>query len=70
MMDGMLVDLGDLVMVKNISLPKGTYVKLQPHSKEFLDVSNPRAMLVCWLYLCLFLFIVSYFEVLHEHIST
>jgi len=29
----------------NASLPKGSYVKLQPHSKDFLDISNPRAVL-------------------------
>ena len=25
-------------------LPKGTYVKLQPQTKNFLDISNPKAM--------------------------
>ncbi len=31
--------------VTNTSLPKGSYVKLQPVSKDFLDVHNPRAVL-------------------------
>jgi ubiquitin fusion degradation protein 1 len=34
------------VQVKNASLAKGTYMKLQPHTKDFLDISNPKAMLV------------------------
>lgn len=42
----MLLQEGDIVQVKNASLAKGTYVKLQPHTKDFLDVSNPKAMLV------------------------
>lgn len=36
---------GDIVTLTNASLPKGSYVKLQPHSTEFLDISNPRAVL-------------------------
>ncbi|XP_061368373.1 uncharacterized protein LOC133311355 isoform X2 [Gastrolobium bilobum] len=41
----MLLQEGDTVRVKNVSLPKGTYVKLQPHTKDFLDISNPKAIL-------------------------
>lgn len=43
----LLLDLAeeDLVVIKNTSLPKGTFVKLQPCSKEFLNVHNPRAVL-------------------------
>nr|DAD28228.1 TPA_asm: hypothetical protein HUJ06_029696 [Nelumbo nucifera] len=36
---------GDLVQLKNVTLPKGTYVKLQPHTKDFIEVSNPKAIL-------------------------
>jgi len=36
---------GDIVTLTNASLPKGSYVKLQPHSTDFLDISNPRAVL-------------------------
>ncbi|CAN1231234.1 Ubiquitin fusion degradation protein 1 homolog, partial [Linum grandiflorum] len=46
MMENMLLEEGDLVQMRNASLEKGTYVKLQPHSKDFLDVANPKAMLV------------------------
>lgn len=46
MMQNMLLQEGDIVRVKNANLPKGTYVKLQPHTTDFLDISNPKAMLV------------------------
>ena len=44
MMENMLLQEGDVVRLKNVTLPKGTYVKLQPHTKDFLDISNPKAM--------------------------
>ncbi|XP_021738734.1 ubiquitin fusion degradation protein 1 homolog [Chenopodium quinoa] len=45
MMENMLLQEGDIVRVKSVSLPKGTYVKLQPHTQDFLDISNPKAIL-------------------------
>lgn len=45
MMQNMLLQEGDTVHVKNATLPKGTYVKLQPHTTDFLDISNPKAIL-------------------------
>ncbi|PRQ24053.1 putative ubiquitin fusion degradation protein UFD1 [Rosa chinensis] len=45
MMENMLLQEGDIVRLKNVTLPKGTYVKLQPHTKDFLDISNPKAIL-------------------------
>uniref|UniRef100_A0A5B6ZW79 Putative Ubiquitin fusion degradation protein UFD1 n=1 Tax=Davidia involucrata TaxID=16924 RepID=A0A5B6ZW79_DAVIN len=45
MMENLLLQEGDIVRVKNATLPKGTYVKLQPHTKDFLDISNPKAIL-------------------------
>ncbi|MCL7028906.1 hypothetical protein MKW94_008571 [Papaver nudicaule] len=45
MMQNMLLQVGGTVRVKNVALPKGTYVKLQPHTKDFLDISNPKAVL-------------------------
>ncbi|GMP64021.1 hypothetical protein CsSME_00025474 [Camellia sinensis var. sinensis] len=45
MMENLLLQEGDIVRVKNMTLPKGTYVKLQPHTKDFLDISNPKAIL-------------------------
>ncbi|XP_057545315.1 uncharacterized protein LOC130824359 isoform X1 [Amaranthus tricolor] len=45
MMENMLLQEGGIVRVKNVTLPKGTYVKLQPHTQDFLDISNPKAIL-------------------------
>ncbi|KAL4188777.1 hypothetical protein AMTRI_Chr08g203760 [Amborella trichopoda] len=45
MMENMLLQEGDAVKVKNATLPKGEYVKLQPHTMDFLDISNPKAIL-------------------------
>ncbi|KAM2614349.1 hypothetical protein TB2_028984 [Malus domestica] len=45
MMQNMLLQEGDICQVKNKSLVKGTYVKLQPHTTDFLDISNPKAIL-------------------------
>ena len=53
MMQNMLLSEGDIVHIKSATLPKGTYVKLQPHTKDFLDISNPKAVWVLT-------FIVSY----------
>ena len=33
------------MQIKSVSLPKGRYVKLQPHTTDFLDISNPKAVL-------------------------
>jgi len=45
MMNNMCIKEGDLVRITNTSLPKGTYVKLQPVSSDFLSIHNPRAVL-------------------------
>ncbi|XP_042467538.1 ubiquitin recognition factor in ER-associated degradation protein 1-like [Zingiber officinale] len=45
MMENLLLKVGDTVRVRNASLPMGTYVKMQPHNKDFLDISNPKAIL-------------------------
>jgi len=46
---------GDIVKFSYTTLPKGTYVKLQPQTKDFLDISNPKAVLETTLrqYTCL-----------------
>lgn len=46
MMENLVLQEGDIVRVRNVKLPKGTYVRLQPHTKDFLDISNPKAMWV------------------------
>ncbi|CAM9308608.1 unnamed protein product [Phaeothamnion confervicola] len=45
MMQNLLLEAGSLLTVKNKSLPKATFVKFQPQSVDFLDISNPRAVL-------------------------
>ena len=35
---------GDIIVVENASLPLATFSKFQPQSKEFLDISNPKAV--------------------------
>lgn len=44
-MQHLLLQEGDIIKVVNTSLPKGSFVKLQPVSKEFLEVHNPRVVL-------------------------
>lgn len=39
------MDEGGLVAVKNVSLPKATFVKFRAQSVDFIEVSNPRALL-------------------------
>merc|ERR1719216_120248 len=45
MLCNLLLQEGDMVRVTNTSLPKGSFVKLQPVSSDFLDIHNPRAVL-------------------------
>jgi len=45
MMQNLLIEEGGFIRVVSSSLPKGTYVKLQPQSSDFLDISNHRAVL-------------------------
>ena len=44
-MNNLLLAPGDLVNLQNVSLPKGTFIKIQPHTSDFLDISNPKAVL-------------------------
>lgn len=36
---------GDILSVKSVTLPRGTFVRFQPHQKAFLEISNPKAVL-------------------------
>jgi ubiquitin fusion degradation protein 1 len=45
MMQNLLLQEGDVVALRSATLPKGSFVKLQPHSTDFLDITNPRAVL-------------------------
>lgn len=44
MMENLLLSQGDLVGVQNCTLPVATYSRFQPHSPDFLDISNPKAV--------------------------
>jgi ubiquitin fusion degradation protein 1 len=39
------LEVGDLIQVKSTDLPSGTFIKLQPQSVDFLDISDPKAVL-------------------------
>ncbi|KAK7312464.1 hypothetical protein VNO77_36340 [Canavalia gladiata] len=45
MMENMCLEEGDFVILRSTNLVKGKFVKLQPHTKDFLDISNPKAIL-------------------------
>ncbi|CAI5721592.1 unnamed protein product [Peronospora effusa] len=45
MMQNLFVTEGGILNIQNVSLPKATFVKLRPQSQDFLDISNPRAVL-------------------------
>lgn len=45
MMENLLLTEGDLVTVESISLPVAQFSKFQPHSIDFLDITNPKAVL-------------------------
>ena len=45
MMQNLMLEEGDLLSIKNVSLPKATFVKLKPLSTDFFDISNTRAVL-------------------------
>lgn len=44
-MKNLLLQEGAVVAIESISLPVAQYVKIQPQSVEFLDISNPKAVL-------------------------
>lgn len=45
MMQNLLLEEGSVITVGNVSLPKASFVKFQPQSVDFLEISNPRAVL-------------------------
>jgi ubiquitin fusion degradation protein 1 len=47
MMQNLLIENGGIINISNITLPKGSYVQLQPHSTTFTELSNPRSVSVC-----------------------
>eukprot|EP00604_Paraphysomonas_vestita_P003186 CAMPEP_0174821238 /NCGR_PEP_ID=MMETSP1107-20130205/6086_1 /TAXON_ID=36770 /ORGANISM="Paraphysomonas vestita, Strain GFlagA" /LENGTH=342 /DNA_ID=CAMNT_0016038041 /DNA_START=117 /DNA_END=1145 /DNA_ORIENTATION=+ len=45
MMQNLMIGEGTTIIVKNVSLPKAKFVKFRPQSVDFLEISNPRAVL-------------------------
>lgn len=45
LMQNLLVQEGGMITVRNANLPKGTFVKFQPQTSDFLKISNPKAVL-------------------------
>jgi len=45
MMQNLLIEEGSIVQIKSTRLSLGSFVKFQPHTSNFLDISNPKAVL-------------------------
>ncbi|KAI8782860.1 ubiquitin recognition factor in ER-associated degradation protein 1-like [Biomphalaria glabrata] len=45
MMRNLNIDEGDVIQIDNVSLSIATYAKFQPQSTDFLDITNPKAVL-------------------------
>lgn len=45
MMQSLLLEEGSVVTIHNTSLPLGTFVKIQPQSVEFTEITDPKAVL-------------------------
>lgn len=45
LMQTLLLEPGDLLQLKSTDLPPGQFIKLQPQNTNFLDISDPKAVL-------------------------
>uniref|UniRef100_A0A336M2W5 Ubiquitin fusion degradation protein 1 homolog n=1 Tax=Culicoides sonorensis TaxID=179676 RepID=A0A336M2W5_CULSO len=45
MMRNLLMEEGDIVQIESVSMPVATFSKFQPQSVDFLDITNPKAVL-------------------------
>ena len=45
MMQNLVIEEGGDVTIESVTLPKGTFAKIQPHETAFIDLPNPRAVL-------------------------
>ncbi|KAJ6350451.1 hypothetical protein OIU78_006590 [Salix suchowensis] len=45
MMENLRLEKGSVALIKNVDLLKGTYIKLQPHTTTFVELSNPKSVL-------------------------
>jgi len=44
-MRNLMIDEGAMIQVESATLPVASYSKFEPQSAEFLDITNPKAML-------------------------
>ena len=44
-MEDLAITEGENITIEKVSPPKGTYVKLRPHKTDFINLSNPKAIL-------------------------
>ena len=42
MMQNLTLAEGDIIRLRSAALPKGSYVKIQPHTTDFINISNPK----------------------------
>lgn len=56
MMNNLFLEEGSEVILRNVNIPKGKFVVLQPHETAFINLANPKAILEQELtnYSCLF----------------
>lgn len=45
MMHNLLLEEGDIVKLESLSLPVATFSKFEPQNPDFLDITNPKAVL-------------------------
>lgn len=45
MMRNLLLEEGDMAQIESVSMPVATFSKFQPQSVDFLDITNPKAVL-------------------------
>ena len=45
MMENMHLKEGDVILLRSASIPKGSFVKLQPQTTDFIHITNPKAVL-------------------------
>eukprot|EP00735_Rhodelphis_limneticus_P013690 TRINITY_DN7644_c0_g1::TRINITY_DN7644_c0_g1_i1::g.18645::m.18645 TRINITY_DN7644_c0_g1::TRINITY_DN7644_c0_g1_i1::g.18645 ORF type:complete len:349 (+),score=72.38,sp/Q9VTF9/UFD1_DROME/47.15/2e-75,UFD1/PF03152.9/6.2e-79,CDC48_2/PF02933.12/7e+03,CDC48_2/PF02933.12/0.13,Med3/PF11593.3/3.7 TRINITY_DN7644_c0_g1_i1:96-1142(+) len=45
MMQNLVIHEGEIIRVQSATLPKGSFVKFQPQTTDFIDLSNPKAVL-------------------------
>lgn len=46
MMNQLQIKNGEILQIKSATVPLGRFVKIQPQSENFLEITNPRAVYV------------------------